>query len=481
MEKFDFVVIGSGPAGQKAAICAAKAGKKVLVVERERSVGGACVHHGTIPSKTLRETVVAMRNLARRGGSTAATLEEGTEVAPLMSRLQDVVREHEDYIEVQLRRNGVHMARGHARFIGADKIEIRSPGKGFTESRFVNASFVVLAVGSRPREPKGVPVDHENILDSDSILSLTYLPRSLAVLGGGVVASEYASIFAALGVKVTVIDTNTRPMAFLDSDLTTAYQRQLESFGGSYMGGCKIKEVTHDGLGTCSVHLEDGTIVEAEKVLSALGRVANVESLGLEKVGVNLTARGLVAVDEHCRTNIHHVYAVGDVGGPPALASSAMEQGRRAVRHALGETIVLGSKASASDLPFCAYTIPEIASIGLSESEAIAKYGSAIVGRAPYAELARAHIAAMDAGMIKVIADPSGQRILGVQIVGENASELVHVGQMAILAGFEVDVLVEATFNFPTLAEGYRVAALDVVKQRDVAPATPAVVTEEAA
>lgn len=479
MEKFDFVVIGSGPAGQKAAICAAKAGKKVLVVERERSVGGACVHHGTIPSKTLRETVVAMRNLARRGGSNAATLEEGTEVAPLMSRLQDVVREHEDYIEAQLRRNNVHMARGHARFIGTNKVEIRSPGKGFTESRFVLADFVILAVGSRPRAPKGVPVDHENILDSDSILSLTYLPRSLAVLGGGVVASEYASIFAALGVKVTVIDTNPRPMAFLDSDLTTAYLTQLTSFGSTYRGGCKIKEVTHDGLGTCEVHLEDGTSIQADKVLSALGRVANVEGLGLETVGITLTARGLVAVDEHCRTNVHHVYAVGDVGGPPSLASSAMEQGRRAVRHALGETIVQGSKASASDLPFCAYTIPEIASIGLSESEAIAKYGSAIVGRAPYAELARAHIAAMDAGMIKVIADPSGQRILGVQIVGENASELVHVGQMAILAGFEVDVLVEATFNFPTLAEGYRVAALDVVKQRgDVASTTIAAAAE---
>lgn len=474
MEKFDFVVIGSGPAGQKAAVCAAKAGKKVLIVERERAVGGACVHHGTIPSKTLRETVVAMRNLARRSGDNAHAPGEGTEVASLMTRLQDVVKGHEDYIEAQLRRNDVHMARGQAKLIGPNKVEIRSPGKGFTESRYVTAEFVILAVGSRPREPKGVPVDHENILDSDSILSLTYLPRSLVVLGGGVVASEYASIFAALGVAVTVVDTNARPMAFLDSDLTTAYQKQLEEFGGTYLGGRKIKDVSHDGLGTCEVRLEDGTVLHADKVLSALGRVANVEGLGLDAVGVTLTNRGLVAVDAHCRTNVPYIYAVGDVGGPPSLASSAMEQGRRAVRHALGEDRVHDAKASSSDLPFCAYTIPEIASIGLSEAEAQAKYGAVIVGRAPYAELARAHIAAMDAGMIKVIADPEGRRILGVQIVGENASELVHVGQMAILAGFEVDVLVEATFNFPTLAEGYRVAALDVVKQRDLAPVAAA-------
>lgn len=463
-EEFDFVIIGSGPAGQKAAICAAKANKRVLVVERERAVGGACVHHGTIPSKTLRETVIALRGLSRRsGGAVSAQLEqmdETTEVSALMTRLEDVVTGHEEYIAAQLRRNDVAIARGHAEFVTPHELEIRSPGG---EKRRVRGEHIVLAVGSRPREPKGVPVDHERILDSDSILSMTYLPRSLAVLGGGVVASEYASIFAALGVKVTVVDTNARPMSFLDPELTTAYTQQLESLGGTYLGNRKIAEVKHHGVAQCEVHLEGGETIVADKVLSALGRIANVEGLGLDIAGVRLTARGLVAVDDNCRTNVKHIYAVGDVGGPPSLASSAMEQGRRAVRHALGEE---NPKNTGGLLPFCAYTIPEIASVGLSESEAIAAHGGAVVGRAPYSELARAHIAALDAGMIKLVADPMGRKLLGVQIVGDGAAELVHVGQMAILAGFDVDMFIEATFNFPTLAEGYRVAALDVVKRR---------------
>lgn len=454
-DHYDFVVIGSGPAGQKAAVCAAKAGKKVLVIERERVVGGACVHHGTIPSKTLRETVTALRGLSRRSG---AAVPPPAEVSALVTRLEDVVIGHEAYIEAQLRRNDVDIARGHATFVTSHEIEIRSP-RG--SKRRVSAEYVILAVGSRPREPQGVPVDHERILDSDSILSMTYLPRTLVVLGGGVVASEYTSIFAACGVDVTVVDTNPRPMSFLDPDLTTAYLQQLEALGGKYLAERKIKEVRHHGIAQCEVILEDGHTIITDKVLSALGRVANVEGLGLEIPGVALTARGLVAVDGACRTNVPHIYAVGDVGGPPSLASSAMEQGRRAVRHALGHDSPVSPEATGL-LPFCAYTIPEIASVGLSEDEVVAKHGSALVGRAPYSELARAHIAALDAGMIKLVAEPGTRRLLGVQIVGESASELVHVGQMAILAGFAVDTFIEATFNFPTLAEGYRVAALDI-------------------
>lgn len=460
---YDFVVVGSGPAGQKAAICAAKAGRSVLVIERERRVGGACVHHGTIPSKTLRETVVALRGLSRSAaGAFSAAASEGVEVATLMRRLDQVVRGHEEYIEAQLRRNRVEVARGQARFVTPHELELRAPSG---EIRRVRGEHVILAVGSRPREPEGVPVDHEHILDSDSILSMTYLPRTLAILGGGVVASEYASIFAGLGVKVTVVDTNARPMPFLDPELTEAYREQLEALGSVYLPGRRIDHVRYDGVGQCEVHLTSGEILVADKVLSALGRVANVEGLNLAAAGIGLTPRGIVATDADCRTSVPHVYAVGDVAGPPSLASSAMEQGRRAVRHALGE--VVSSAASGGPLPFCAYTIPEIASIGLSEAEAIAAHGGAVVGRAHYGELARAHIAALDSGMIKLVADPAGRKIVGVQIVGDGAAELVHVGQMAILAGFEVDVLVEATFNFPTLAEGYRVAALDVVKRRD--------------
>ncbi|MBS2014836.1 MAG: Si-specific NAD(P)(+) transhydrogenase [Deltaproteobacteria bacterium] len=457
-EAYDFVVIGSGPAGQKAAICAAKAGKKVVVVERDRAVGGACVHHGTIPSKTLRETVIALRGLSRRSGEVVAP---PAEVSSLVTRLADVVAGHEAYIAAQLRRNDVSVLRGQATFITPNELEVRAPNG---ERRRLATKYVILAVGSRPREPKGVPVDHELIFDSDSILSLNYLPRSLVVLGGGVVASEYTSIFAALGVKVTVVDTNAKPMAFLDGELTTAYLQQFEALGGEYLASRRIQEVRHVGVAQCEVVLADGNTIVADKVLSALGRVANVDGLGLDVAGVTVTDRGLVAVDDCCRTNVPHVYAVGDVAGAPSLASSAMEQGRRAVRHALGQESLPGLDSSAL-LPFCAYTIPEIASVGLSEAEVIEKHGSALVGRAPYSELARAHIAALDAGMIKMVAEPGTRRLLGVQIVGECASELVHVGQMAILAGFSVETFIEATFNFPTLAEGYRVAALDIVNR----------------
>lgn len=465
LPSYDFVVIGSGPAGQKAAICAAKAGRRVLVVERERAVGGACVHHGTIPSKTLRETVVALRGLSRSaaGTFTAPSLDENIEVATLMRRLEEVVRGHEQYIDAQLQRNAIEVERGQARFVTPHELEIRAPSG---EVRRVFGEYVILAVGSRPREPQGVPVDHEHILDSDSILSMTYLPRSLAILGGGVVASEYASIFAGLGVKVTVVDSNARPMPFLDPELTDAYREQLEASGGVYLGERKVDHVRHDGVGQCEVHLASGEVIVTDKVLSALGRVANVEGLNLAAAGIGLTPRGLVPTDADCRTSVPHVYAVGDVAGPPSLASSAMEQGRRAVRHALGELVT--GVAAGSALPFCAYTIPEIASIGLSEKEAIAAHGGAIVGRAHFGELARAHIAGLDRGVIKLVADPSGKKLVGVQIVGDGAAEIVHVGQMAILAGFEVDVLVEATFNFPTLAEGYRVAALDIVKRRNL-------------
>jgi len=458
-ETFDFAVVGSGPAGQKAAICAAKAGQRVVVVERDVRAGGACVHNGTIPSKTLRETALALRSIARRtGGVMVPELGEERAVASLMTRLSSVVSAHQAYIEEQLRRNDIALWHGRARFTGPRSLEVASPGG---DSRLIEAKAVVLATGSRPRAPREVPIDHEHVLDSDSILSMAYLPRSLVVLGAGVIASEYASLFASLGVKVTMVDAAQRPMSFLDPELTGAFVDELGALGSRFLPGRKPARVTHDGV-ACEVVLDDGQVIVADKVLCALGRVANASGIGLEEIGVRTTQRGFVEVDEHYRTSVAQVYAVGDLIGPPALASAAMEQGRIAASHALG----LSRARTEGLVPFCAYTIPEIASVGLSEAEVIAKHGGATVGRASYAEIARAHIAASGGGLIKIVAGPEGRRILGVQIVGEGASELVHVGQMAMLSGADVDVFIEATFNFPTLAEGYRVAALDLVQRR---------------
>jgi NAD(P) transhydrogenase len=320
-----------------------------------------------------------------------------------------------------------------------------------------------MATGSRPRTPEGIEVDHDRVLDSDSVLSMTYLPRSLIVLGAGVVASEYASIFASLGVNVTMIDRGKRPMSFLDAELTDAFLKSFTATGSRFLPERAVTRARYDGVSQCEVVLADGETIIADTVLCAMGRLANVDHLGLAEIGVKTTARGLVEVDENGVTSVPAIYAVGDIVGPPALASTAMEQGRRAVRHALGLT---ADKSAASAIPFCAYTIPEIASVGLTEAEAIAKHGGAVVGRARYAEIARAHVSAYGEGLIKLIASADGRRLLGVQVVGECASELVHVGQMALLAGFDVDIFIEATFNFPTLAEGYRVAALDVVSKR---------------
>ncbi len=457
----DFAVIGSGPGGQKAAICAAKAGKKVVLVEREHHSGGACVHHGTIPSKTLRETALALRSLERRtGGVLKASLGEGLEVSSLMTRLNDVVGAHQTYIEGQLRRNEIAVWHGHARFLTEHELEVSAPNG---VRRILRAQHVVLASGSRPRTPSGVEIDHEHVLDSDSILSMTYLPRTLIILGAGVIASEYASIFASLGVEVRMVDPGARPMAFLDTELTDAFLASFVAAGSRFTPKRKVVSAKYDGVERCVVQLDDGETLFADKVLCALGRIANVDRLGLEAIGVRTSARGFVEADADLRTSVRSIYAVGDVIGPPSLASSAMEQGRRAARHALG---LPNDKAVVAMIPFCAYTIPEIASVGLSCAEAIEKHGGAIVGRAPYSEIARAHVSASGDGLIKLVATPDGRRLVGVQVVGEGASELVHIGQMAMIGGCDVDVLIEATFNFPTLAEGYRIAALDVIRQR---------------
>ena len=459
--EFDFAIIGSGPAGQKAAICAAKAGKSVVVIEREARSGGACVRHGTIPSKTLRETAQALRSVERRtGGVIRVELREDLEVASLMTRLDEVVGAHQRYIGEQLRRNDVTIRHGNARFVAERVLEVTAPNGKPSRLR---AQQVIIATGSRPRTPDGVAVDHDRVLDSDSVLSMTYLPRSLIVLGAGVVASEYASIFASLGVEVTMLDRGARPMGFLDAELTGAFLKAFGAAGSQFLPDARVTSARYDGVDHCEVLLDDGRTLVADTILCAMGRIANVDKIGLAEIGVKTTARGLVEVDEHGLTNVPGIYAVGDIIGPPALASTAMEQGRKAVRHALG---LPKDRTAASAIPFCAYTIPEIASVGLSEAEAIEKHGGAVVGRAPYSEIARAHVSAYGEGLIKLVVAPDGQKLLGVQVVGEGASELVHVGQMALLAGFDVDVFIEATFNFPTLAEGYRVAALDVIRQR---------------
>lgn len=456
--KYDVLVLGSGPAGQKAAIQAAKAGRRVAIIERERLAGGACLHRGTIPSKTLREVALQVTRVRQMAGSLQMDLRHGNEIPAMMSQLDQVIEGNVRAITAQLERNGVELFRGRARFLSPNDVEVQSV-RGANQQ--LRGDWIVIAVGSRPREPAGIEVDHEHILDSDSILSMAYLPQSLAVLGGGVVACEYACMFARLGVRVTLIDTRDRPLPFMDPELTEVLVQSFERTGSTYMPGQRVQRASFDGVGV-EIELQSGQTVRTDKCLQCLGRVANVERLGLEAAGIEPNARGLLDVEIHGQTSVPHIYAVGDVIGPPALASTSMEQGRRAVRHALG----LPESGKPEHVPAGIFTIPAMACVGLTAAQAAEQYGGATVGVARFDEVARGLISGATEGMLKLVADPAGETLLGVHVVGDGAPDLIHVGQMAMMAGLSVESFVDDVFNFPTLAEAYRIAALDLVNRR---------------
>lgn len=458
-DHYDVTIIGSGPAGQKAAVQAAKAGQRVALIERDRVLGGACVHRGTIPSKTLRENALRVNFMRHNAQLANYSLPEEVEMTVLINRLGQVLKAHDEYMSRQISRNNIRVIQGRARFINHNTLQI---DKVQREQEIIESKKIIIASGSFPRHPENVPIDHENLFDSDSILSMLYLPKSLLVLGGGVIASEYASIFAALGVQVTMIDKYPRPLGFLDSDLTDKFVSAFQHNGGTWQGETPIKKVYWDGISQVIVESEKGETFKGEKLLCAAGRVANVKDLRIENAGLALNERGLISVDDNLYTGVADIYAAGDVIGPPSLASTSMEQGRRASCNALG--IEIGHMSQT--IPSGIYGIPELSSVGMSEQEARDTYGDVIIGRALFEEIARGQINGIEDGMLKLVCDSKGRKLLGIQIVGEGATELVHIGQMALLADADVDIFVESIFNFPTLAEAYRVAALAVIGQR---------------
>ncbi len=455
---YDIIVIGAGPAGQKAAVQGAKAGKRVALIERERGIGGSCVYRGTIPSKTLRESALHLDRLKRAGEAFQFNLKPGTQIATLLSRLEQVVQAHDSFMSRQLRRNGISLLHGRAHFLNEHLIEMQTVDGARQQ---LTAKTIVVATGSRPRNPKEIPVDHEHILDSDSLLSMMYLPQSLTVIGGGVIGCEYASIFALLGVEVVLIDRAPYPLQFMDRELVEQFVQGLEHHGGRYLGGCQITEVRWDNVAHVVTTLQDGTVIKSEKMLVALGRQANIEDLALSAAGITVSDKGLIPINQYCQTNIDHIYAIGDMASGPALASKAMEQGRRAVRHALN--LPIGD--AASTIPLGIYTIPEMASIGLDEKSARERYKDPLIGRAKFEEIARAQISGAGYGLLKMVADPAGERLLGVQVVGDSATELVHLGQLALQGSSTIESFIDNVFNFPTYAEAYRIAALDILGQ----------------
>ncbi|MFL0805284.1 MAG: Si-specific NAD(P)(+) transhydrogenase [Agarilytica sp.] len=453
------IVIGSGPAGQKAAIQATEAGKTVALIEKDRDLGGSCVHRGTIPSKTLRENALRVKNMRMNAAIANFELAEDLELATLINRLGEVLAAHDKYMRKQMDRNEINLIHGRGKFLSKTELEItkvRGPKEILTSDHFV------IATGSYPRAPDNIPVDHEHIFDSDSILSMMYLPKSLTVLGGGVIASEYASIFQALGVNVTMIDKYPQPLGFLDTDLTAKFIHAFENMGGTWVGSTSVQHAYWNGFDSVVVVCEDGNEYKSDKLLCAAGRLASVSDLDIGKAGLSLNERGLISVNEDLQTEVSTIYAAGDVIGPPSLASASMEQGRRASCNIYD--LPLGEMQSL--IPSGIYSIPELSSVGLSEKQARDTYGDVIVGISQFEEIARGQISGIQDGMLKIVCDVEGKKILGVMIVGEGATELIHIGQMALISDANVDIFVENIFNFPTLAEAYRVAALDIIGQR---------------
>ncbi len=467
MDHYDLLVIGSGPAGQKAAIAAAKLGRRSAVVERKDMVGGVCINTGTIPSKTLREAVLYLTGLNQRElyGHSYRVKDDIT-VADLSARTQHVIGREIDVIRNQLSRNRVALYSGTARFVDPHTVEIQTD---HDVHQSVTADYVVIAVGTRPARPTTVDFDGATIVDSDQILGMDKVPASMVVVGAGVIGIEYASMFAALGTKVTVVEKRPRMLEFCDLEVVEALKYQLRDLAVTFRFGESVKEVQkHDG-GTLTV-LESGKRIPADTVLYSAGRQGVTDTLNIAAAGISAADRGRIEVDEHFRTEVPHIYAVGDVIGFPALAATAMEQGRRASYHAFGEPV--GGRLG--DLqPIGIYTIPEVSYVGKTEDQLTEEMVPFEVGIARYRELARGTMLGDSYGMLKLLVHADTRAILGVHVFGSSATELVHIGQTVMGCGGTIDYLVNAVFNYPTLAEGYKVAALDAVnKMRAIARVT---------
>jgi NAD(P) transhydrogenase len=448
MSDVELLVIGSGPGGQKAAIAGAKLGKRTAVVEKVHMVGGVCINTGTIPSKTLREAIVYLTGLSQRevyGHS--YRLKQDISVGDLSARTQHVIGREIDVIRSQLGRNRVALLPGSARFLDPNTIGVRS-------------------AGTRPARPSTVDFDGRTIVDSDQVLALDRIPASMVVVGAGVIGIEYASMFAALGTKVTVVEQRERMLDFCDLEIVEALKYQLRDLAVTFRFRETVASVERHQDGTLT-QLASGKRIPADTVLYSAGRQGVTEALELDKAGLQADKRGRISVNADYQTDVPHIYAVGDVIGFPALAATSMEQGRRATHHAFGDPV----PGSLTDLqPIGIYTIPEISYVGQTEEQLTESSVPFEVGVARYRELARGAILGDSYGMLKLLVHAEERTLLGVHVFGTGATELVHIGQTVMGCGGTVDYLVDAVFNYPTLAESYKVAALDAMnKMRAVA------------
>jgi NAD(P) transhydrogenase len=478
--KYDLIVIGSGPAGQRSALQAAKAGKKVAIIEDYPDVGGGCVHFGTLPSKSFRESVYRW-SMGSKGALGQAIDEidvteqaaKGTQAAPpsalpdmkrLLRRKDWVVRNEASVVKHQLKRNKIEIFHGRGVLVGPHEVEIHSE----QGQEKITGEFIFIATGSRPVAPPHIHVDGKRILDSNNVLDLDRLPNSMIILGAGIIGAEYASMFSMAGTHVTMIDRRDKILGSVDQEIAQHLMDRFSDQGMKLYLESDVKKVTvqknKKGEERVNVELSNGNSLEADVVLVALGRNGNTDGLGLETVGLQADERGLLKVNRYYQTEVKNIYAIGDVVGAPALASTSMEQGRIACCHALDlETGECGLPGGVH--PYGIYTIPELSMIGETEEQLKERGVEYISGRAFYRELARGQIVGDQWGMLKLLVDHKTQKLLGVHIVGDSAADLIHIGQAVMDLNGDVFYFVRTVFNYPTLAEAYKTAAFNIYNQ----------------
>jgi NAD(P) transhydrogenase len=455
MNSYDFIVIGSGPAGRRAAIQAAKLGRSVLVVDKGRRVGGVSVHTGTIPSKTLRETVLNLTGWRERGFyGRAYRVKKDIEAKDLMARLHMTLDHEVDVLEHQFARNAVTTLRGMAKFLEPHRVEITLDSG---DVRVLTGERFLIAVGTRPYRPPDVPFNGHSVVDSDEIVDIARLPRSLTVVGGGVIGVEYATIFSALDVNVALVEGRPNLLEFIDEELIEDFTHQLRDRGMALRLGCKVARIEFENDWPVTI-LENGRRLRSEMLLYAAGRVGATDALNLDSCGLTADNRGRLKVDAVTfQTEVPHIYAAGDAIGFPSLASTSMEQGRIAACHAFN----MPMPPAPEFFPYGIYSVPEISTVGMSEQEVRKRNIPYECGIARFRETSRGHIMGLNAGLLKMLFALDTRRLLGVHIVGEGATELVHIGQAVLNLQGTLDYFIENTFNYPTLAEAYKIAALD--------------------
>jgi NAD(P) transhydrogenase len=460
--EYDFVIIGTGPAGLSAAMTAAKSNRKVLILEKEGVLGGVCVNTGTFPSKTLREAVLFLTgHLTRKifaEDSSCLFVDPEISMEKLKNRLQHVRLKEHAIIEGQLKRNGVELLRGSASFVGPETMRVRQLNS--EKEVLINGKFIIIATGSCPRTPAEIPFDHQMIFDSTSILNMKSIPSSMLILGGGVIGSEYATIFAALGVKVTLLDTGSRLLKFLDHEIINYLKKNFPGGNVDYFNDCGKFKIEKKN-GQVELRLDSGRVFAADCLFFALGREANTALLDVGRAGITCNEWSYIKVNDLYQTSVPNIYAVGDVIGWPSLAATSITQGRLAALNALQKR----SDGFPHLFPVGIYTIPEISYVGITEEEALARGYKIVVGRCTYDELPRGQISGECEGLLKMIVHSDTREILGVHILGGGATEIIHIALLALFHNAKVDLFIDNIFNYPTYSEALKIAALSAANQ----------------